>query len=66
MGRALSMSNFDQPSVNVCSTSSIPLSEEAICGPFQSENAVSMKQKGNIVGKVWDIAAANNKGCIKV
>ncbi|XP_052696999.1 uncharacterized protein LOC128175425 [Crassostrea angulata] len=32
----------------------------------KSENAVFMKQKGNIVGKVWDIAAANNKGCIKI
>ncbi|XP_061164105.1 uncharacterized protein LOC133173171 [Saccostrea echinata] len=32
----------------------------------KSENAVFMKQKGSIVGKVWDIAAANNKGCIKI
>ncbi|XP_062587835.1 uncharacterized protein LOC134249506 [Saccostrea cucullata] len=32
----------------------------------KSQNAVFMKQKGSIVGKVCDIAAANNKGCIKI
>ena len=29
-------------------------------------NAYFMQQNGNIIGKIWDIDAANNPGCIKV